>query len=122
MCSRGEIKRLTWTIAMAIIGLVLGYHGAGIDSKGHLVVREIVIATSWGACIGFGVGSIVSKPRYGKPYVAYWIATLALVAGLFAPFIPFENFILQVLAASGIGAFVGAVVGVASVRHGSVQV
>ncbi len=72
------MKRLIWTLAMAVAGFGLGWHSQGAPSdRGN-----VATATIWAACIGFGFGSIFDKRRPRKGLlVFYWAFTLALIGG-----------------------------------------
>jgi hypothetical protein len=48
------MRRILWTLGMALIGLFLGLKGQGIRFE----VREIATATVCAAAIGYGFGSI----------------------------------------------------------------
>jgi hypothetical protein len=107
------MKRFGWTLAMAIAGFALGWHGQGGPSDRG----DIGIATLWAACIGFGFGSIFDRrrPRNG-PLVFYWVFTLALIGVFFSPLVPLAQFAAQVAVSGAIGALVGMGAGFAQVK------
>jgi hypothetical protein len=108
------MKRLIWTLAMAIVGFGLGWHSQGAPSdRGN-----VATATIWAACIGFGFGSIFDKrrPRNGL-LVLYWAFTLALIGAFFSPLVPLAQFAAQVVVAGAAGALLGVVIGVAQLKY-----
>jgi hypothetical protein len=107
------MKRIIWTLAMAIAGFALGWHGKATPADSE----SVIIATVWGACIGFGFGSIFSKHRPKNPLlVFYWALTLALIGAFFSPLVPLAHFVAQVAVAAIVGALLGFVLGCLQVR------
>lgn len=106
------MKRLIWTLCMAIIGFFLGLktQGAGIDA------RELTVSTIWAGLIGFGFGSIFSQRLAGSWLVIYWAATLGLVAAFFGPLLRVSSFLVQESLAGGIGILVGVLIGTVQLR------
>jgi FtsH-binding integral membrane protein len=110
------MKRLLWTVAMAVGGFALGWQ----DQGGRLEPQHVLMITVWFASIGFGFGSIFAKrrPRKGL-FVFYWAFTLGLMAMIFSGFVPVANLPTQVAVAGTIGALLGLIVGVAQVKLSS---
>lgn len=106
------MKRILWTLIMATVGCALGYHGSGVS----LDVRAIVTGTLWGACIGYGLGSIFDPRSTGKKPVFYWAFSLAFIGAFFSPLVPIRYFPLQVIVAGASGVLLGAIIGLAQLK------
>ncbi len=106
------MRRVFWTLGMAIIGLFLGLKGQGPSFD----AREIATATVWAAAIGFGFGTIFDQRRPRKRLVIYWATTLALVAAFFGPLLPLTSFLAQETSASIIGGLAGVLIGSAHLK------
>lgn len=107
------MKRLIWTLAMAVAGFGLGWHSQGAPpDRGN-----VATATIWAACIGFGFGSIFDKRRPRKGLlVFYWAFTLALIGAFFSPLVPLTQSAAQVAVAAAAGALSGIVAGFAQLK------
>jgi hypothetical protein len=106
-------KRLTWTLGMTLVGFGLGWHGQG-DPNDHW---SLLIATWWGAFIGFGFGSIFDKRFHGRAIlVFYWAFTLALLTSFFSAAVPLSGFPARLGVAASVGALLGVAIGIAQFR------
>lgn len=66
-----NLKRVSWAVVLGIGGLCIG--GVAGGSEGSLA------GFLWGACIGYGFGSIFDTRQAAKRLVVYWGITLALI-------------------------------------------
>lgn len=118
------MKRILWTVAMAIAGFAIGwlYQGSGIEHRYIVVVTFWIIFTIWFAMIGFGFGSIFAKPRPKNGlFVFYWATTIALVAEVFAGFVPLAFFPAKLAVAGAAGALLGGIFGFAQLKFSDRQ-
>jgi drug/metabolite transporter (DMT)-like permease len=106
------MKRIYWTLGMAIIGVFLALKGQDVNVK----VSEIATGGIWAAAIGFGLGSIFDQRRPEKRLIIYWAATLTLVALFFGPIVPVSSFLARETIAGVLGALAGAILGVVQLK------
>lgn len=107
------MKRLIWTLAMAIVGFGLGWHGQGARYE----PGSVATATLWAACIGFGFGNIFDNRRpKNRLLILYWAFTLALAGTFFSPLVPLAQFTAQVVVAGAAGALLGVLIGFAQLK------
>ena len=107
------MKRVVWTLAMAVVGFWLGWYSQGAFYE----PVNVSAITIWAACIGFGFGSIFGKPAISNSlFMFYRVFTLALIGMFFSPFVPAARFSTQVVIASFVGSLAGAIVGFAQLR------
>lgn len=115
------MKRIFWTVGMAIIGFGFGWNAQGIRFE----IGMVVVSTVWAACIGFGLGSIFSNSPSGKKRVIYWSFTLALVGAFLGPLVSVPNSFAQEVVATASGAcaglILGLIIGFAQLRRSSVK-
>jgi hypothetical protein len=69
--------------------------------------------------VGFGLGTIFSRPRPGWRLVIAWMATLALVSAFFGVgmIFPVKSFATAEVLGGALGAAVGAAIGALHVRR-----
>ena len=108
------MKRVFWTVGLALFGLYFGWNGQGAD----LNAGRVLTATLWTACIGFGFGSIFDRRVSGKWRIFYWAGTLGLLGLFFGPLLPSGGFIVRQVLGALIAALVGLVVGTLELRFG----
>ena len=101
------MRRLFWTVGLAIFGFYFGWNGQG----GDLDLRQVAIATVWAGCVGYGFGSIFERRAPGRRLIFYWAATLALIGLFFGPLLPIASFIVRQALGGVIGALVGVLAG-----------
>jgi hypothetical protein len=75
------MKRIKWTLGMALVGLFLGLKS--MDTMSDL--GGTVVAVVWAAAIGYGFGSIFEQPRPTPQSIFYWTITFGLVGAFFGP-------------------------------------
>jgi drug/metabolite transporter (DMT)-like permease len=107
------MKRIIWMFALALVGFALGWNGQG----SHFDPRDVTVATLWGACIGFGIGTIFGENRRRSTLLAAWTVTLMLVGCLLSPLVPFADIRVQFAIAGAIGGFLGLSIGLFQMRH-----
>jgi hypothetical protein len=113
------MKRVVWTLAMTLAGFGLGWH----SQSARYEPGNVVAITLWFGGIGFGFGSIFSKPRPSDGlFIFYRAFTLALIGVFFFPFVPLSAFAAQVVIAGAVGALLGAVLGFAQLKFSKQQV
>jgi hypothetical protein len=105
------MKRVIWTLAMAVAGFGLGWNSQGAVCE----PGNVATATLHAACIGFGFGSNKRRARNGL-CVFYWAFTLALIGATFSTSVPLAQFAAQVVVAGAAGALLGVIVGFAQLR------
>jgi hypothetical protein len=96
------MRRILWTAGLALIGFWGGWYAQGYP----LNVAILAIFTLWGACIGFGLGSIFSERRSTRR-VMYWAATFGLIGPAPAFALPLTSVAARLL----VGALGGIVLG-----------
>lgn len=106
------MRRVSWTVGMALVGLFLALKVQGVEIK----TTELMIGGTWGAAVGFGFGSIFDQRRPGKTLVTYWALTSALLGIFFGPLLPMDSLVVQQALGGVIGALVGVIFGVAHLR------
>ena len=106
------MKRLFWTVGMAVAGLFLAW-----KSQGPLLnLKELIFITAWVGAIGYGFGSIFERRLSEGRLVVCWAVTIAMVSPLFSPALPFSSEVLRLTVAAGIGALIGALSGMMQVK------
>ena len=112
------MKRLLWTVALAVAGFAIGWKDPGVRPD----PRHVVIVAVWFCCSGFGFGSIFGKRRPRKAlFLFYWVLTLALVSAIFSPFVPLTPFVERLAFASAAGALLGGAVGFAQLKFSTAR-
>ena len=106
------MKRVVWTVALGLIGFAFGWKG----QSGELNIRQLIIATLWAGCIGYGFGSIFDQRVAGKRLILYWSITLALVGLFFGPLLPTNSFILGQAVGALIAGVMGTLVGMLQLK------
>jgi hypothetical protein len=109
---RGIMKRIIWTLSMAVAGLFLGWKGQG----SRVDLLEVGTAVIWSAAVGFGFGSIFGQQVGRRWLLIYWAVTLALVGAFFGPLLPIPWFLAQEAVAVVLGALVGISIGLLQLR------
>jgi hypothetical protein len=110
-----SMKRLLWTVAMAVAGFAIGWQDQGI----RLDPSHVITLTVWFALIGYGFGSIFAKRLPKWTLLVHWALTMALVGSIFAPFVPFTYYPAQVAVAGLVGALLGVVMGFVQIKSSS---
>lgn len=100
------MKRVLWTVALALLGLWGGWYAQGYPVN----YAMLAIFTIWTGCIGFGFGSIFSEHRPDRR-VIYWAATFALIGPPPALAIPIPSIALRLGIGVSLGALLGALFG-----------
>jgi hypothetical protein len=98
-------KRILWACGVGFAGFLIG----GIAA----MTRGSVVGLLWGACIGYGFGSIFDQRQATKLLLVYWGATLALIGPFFGLIIgarPGYSLAEQVVS-GGLGTIVGMLLG-----------
>lgn len=106
------MKRILWTFLLALAGFWFAWIGQG--KRSDLVLLPIF--TVWGACVGFGLGSIFDQRIGSKHLVLYWSLTSGLAVLILFPLMPFRSVLVQLAAAFAIGGLTGVFVGTAHLR------
>jgi hypothetical protein len=101
------MKKIFWTIGVALVGFWFGWFGQAYPFNFAL----LVIFTVWGACIGYGFGSIFTQRIPTRRLIIEWAITIALVGSLLFPFVPLRLLLAQVGVAAAMGALVGTLIG-----------
>lgn len=101
------MKRIFWTVGVALVGLWFGWFGQGYPFN----FAMLAVFAIWGACIGFGFGSVFDKGTSGTRYIICWAVTLAFVGALLFPLVPLRFTAGQVGVAAALGAMAGLLVG-----------
>lgn len=89
------------------MGFSFGWFGQGYPFN----FAMLAVFTVWGACIGFGFGSIFAQRSPSSRHIVYWAITLALVGSLLFPLVPLRFVFGQVAVAALFGAVVGLLAG-----------
>jgi hypothetical protein len=100
------MKRVLWTVALALVGFWGGWYAQGYP----LNFAMLAIFTIWAGCIGFGFGSIFSEHRSGRRIV-YWMVTFGLIGPPPALTIPIPSIVLRLGIGVSLGALLGALFG-----------
>jgi hypothetical protein len=102
---RCQLKRIFWLFGVGLGGFFIGGTGGG-PAGGAL-------GFIWGACIGYGFGSIFDTKQATKRLVVYWGLTTALIGIFFGLMfgVPEEPSIANETVAGAISAAVGALCG-----------
>jgi hypothetical protein len=102
---RCQLKRIFWLFGVGLGGFFIGgvYGGPAGSALGFI----------WGACIGYGFGSIFDTKQATKRLVVYWGLTTALIGIFFGLMfgVLVEPSIANETVAGTIGAAVGALCG-----------
>jgi len=98
-------KRLLWSLGVGLGGFYIGGVGGGPTGS--------ALGLVWGACVGYGFGSVVTYKQATKHVVIYWGLTLALIGIFFGLVIgaPVEPSVAKESVAGAAGAAVGALFG-----------
>jgi len=109
------MKRLYWTVGLALLGLCLGWYSQPYPGAGSRFgnLEAILFPVLGFGAVGFGLGTIFSRPRPGWRLVIAWMATLALVSAFFGVgmIFPVKSFATAEVLGGALGAVVGAVIG-----------
>ena len=106
------MKRILWTVGIALVGFWFGWFGQGYPFN----FAVLAIFTTWGGSIGYGFGSIFDQRTPTTRLIVYWAITLALVGSLLFPIVPLRFVPAQIGAAATISAVLGILVGIAHLK------
>jgi len=106
------MKRVLWTIFLALGGFWFAWIGQG--KRSDLILLPIF--TTWGACIGFGLGSIFDHRVGNKYLVLCWSLISGLTVLILFPLMPFGSVLMQLAVAFAIGVMAGALIGTVHLR------
>jgi len=67
-------RQVLWAAFVGLVGFFIGGKGSGSSGA--------IVGATWGASIGYGLGSIFDQKQATKWVLIYWVATL----GLLGPF------------------------------------
>jgi tetrahydromethanopterin S-methyltransferase subunit C len=109
------MKRLYWTVGLALVGFYLGWYGQPYPGAGSPFgdLEAILVPVLGFGAVGFGLGTIFTRPRPGWGLVIAWMTTLALVSTFFGigMIFPVKSFSTAEVLGGALGAVVGAVIG-----------
>lgn len=110
------MKRFYWTIGMALMGLYLGWNSQPYPRPGSSFggLKAILFPVLGLGAVGFGFGTIFTRPRPGWRLTITWMVTLAILSAFFGLglLLPVKSFAVAEVIGGTLGAVVGAVVGV----------